>query len=105
VRSLYESGDDLNWEDGARVSYPERLEPTAEVPSEEEENVVYGFLALSRPFSSLASIMLTLALLQIASSLRSSFSIRTSRKRPVQYQSYAVHGYAAFGQFLVSPTR
>ncbi|KAL2129406.1 hypothetical protein VTI74DRAFT_7834 [Chaetomium olivicolor] len=40
VRSLYESGDDLNWEDGARVSLAERLEPTAEVPSEEEENVV-----------------------------------------------------------------
>jgi hypothetical protein len=48
VRSLYESGEDLNWEDGGRVSYPERLEPTAEVPSEEEENVVYGFLELSR---------------------------------------------------------
>lgn len=43
VRSLYESGDDLNWEDGGRVSYVERLEPTVEVPSEEEENVVYDF--------------------------------------------------------------
>ncbi|KAL2257426.1 hypothetical protein VTK26DRAFT_186 [Humicola hyalothermophila] len=41
VRSLYESGDDLNWEDGGRVSYAERLEPTAEVASlEEEENAV-----------------------------------------------------------------
>ncbi|KAL2160022.1 hypothetical protein VTH06DRAFT_1677 [Thermothelomyces fergusii] len=42
VRSLYESGDDLNWEDGGRVSYPERLglEPTTELPSEEEENAV-----------------------------------------------------------------
>ncbi|KAJ4306907.1 hypothetical protein N0V88_000279 [Collariella sp. IMI 366227] len=38
VRSLYESGDGLNWEDGGRVSFAERLEPTAEVPSEEEEN-------------------------------------------------------------------
>lgn len=47
VRSLYESGDDLNWEDGGRVSYSERLEPTAEVPSEEEENVVYDFLERS----------------------------------------------------------
>ena len=47
VRSLYESGEDLNLEDGERVSCPERLEPTAEVPSEEEENVVYGFLELS----------------------------------------------------------
>lgn len=51
VRSLYESGDDLNWEDGGRVSYAERLEPTAEVPSEEEENVVYGF-QLYLPFMS-----------------------------------------------------
>ncbi|KAL2265437.1 hypothetical protein VTJ83DRAFT_6537 [Remersonia thermophila] len=40
VRSLYESGDDLNWEDGARLSFVERLEPTAEVPSDEEENCV-----------------------------------------------------------------
>jgi hypothetical protein len=47
VRSLYESGDDLNWEDGGRVSFVERLEPTAEVPSEEEENVVYGFPCIS----------------------------------------------------------
>jgi hypothetical protein len=43
VRSLYESGDDLMWEDGAPVSFAERLAPTQEVPSEEEENVVYGF--------------------------------------------------------------
>ncbi|KAK4111235.1 RabGAP/TBC [Canariomyces notabilis] len=40
VRSLYESGDDLMWEDGAPVSFAERLAPTQEVPSEEEENVV-----------------------------------------------------------------
>ncbi|KAK3320894.1 hypothetical protein B0T19DRAFT_403502 [Cercophora scortea] len=39
VRSLYESGDVLNWQDG-RVSFCERLEPTEEVPSDEEENVV-----------------------------------------------------------------
>ncbi|KAK3297660.1 uncharacterized protein B0H64DRAFT_339545 [Chaetomium fimeti] len=45
VRSLYESGDDLNWEDGGRVSYPDRLEPTAEVPFEEEENVVSSRLS------------------------------------------------------------
>ncbi|KAK3900472.1 hypothetical protein C8A05DRAFT_45693 [Staphylotrichum tortipilum] len=42
VRSLYESGDGLNWEDGARVSYAERLEPTAEVPSDEDEHAVYA---------------------------------------------------------------
>ncbi|KAK5660736.1 hypothetical protein OQA88_12102 [Cercophora sp. LCS_1] len=40
VRSLYESGEDLNWQDGGRASYCERLEPTEEVPSDEEENVV-----------------------------------------------------------------
>ncbi|KAK4455490.1 USP6 N-terminal-like protein [Podospora aff. communis PSN243] len=43
VRSLYESGESLNWQDGGRGSYCERLEPTTEVPSDEEENVVYGF--------------------------------------------------------------
>lgn len=43
VRSLYESGEGLKWEDGGCVSFAERLEPTAEVLSEEEENVVYGF--------------------------------------------------------------
>jgi hypothetical protein len=43
VRSLYESGEGLNWQDGGRGSYCERLEPTTEVPSDEEENVVYGF--------------------------------------------------------------
>ncbi|KAK3387104.1 hypothetical protein B0H63DRAFT_149415 [Podospora didyma] len=44
VRSLYESGEGLNWQDGVRISFGERLEPTEEVPSDEEENVV-----LSRP--------------------------------------------------------
>ncbi|KAK4190002.1 hypothetical protein QBC35DRAFT_118235 [Podospora australis] len=55
VRSLYESGEGgssnssyLHWEDGGHVSFAsssstaeqrERLEPTVEVPSEEEENV------------------------------------------------------------------
>jgi len=43
VRSLYESGEDLDWRDGGRNSYSERLAPTKEVPSDEEENVVYGF--------------------------------------------------------------
>lgn len=43
VRSLYESGDDLFWEDGGRVSFVERLAPTAEVPSEEDEHAEYGF--------------------------------------------------------------
>ena len=43
VRSLYESADGLNWEDGGCVVFAERLEPTAEVPSEEEENAAYGF--------------------------------------------------------------
>ncbi|KAK0705275.1 rab-GTPase-TBC domain-containing protein [Lasiosphaeris hirsuta] len=40
VRSLYESGDSLSWQDGGRISFCERLEPTEEVPSDEEENVV-----------------------------------------------------------------
>ncbi|KAK3315002.1 rab-GTPase-TBC domain-containing protein [Apodospora peruviana] len=49
VRSLYDSGDGLNWQDGGRVSSGERLEPTEEVPSDEEENVV------SSPLSSPAN--------------------------------------------------
>lgn len=49
VRSLYESGEGLDWQDGGRLSFCERLEPTEEVPSDGEdnvdaaENVVYGF--------------------------------------------------------------
>ncbi|KJZ80285.1 hypothetical protein HIM_00135 [Hirsutella minnesotensis 3608] len=35
VRSLYQAGDDIDWEDGARRSYCERLEPTPEFPAEE----------------------------------------------------------------------
>lgn len=52
VRSLYETGDGLNWEDGARHSYCERLEPTPEVPAEEAAIDPYGIpghLSASRP--------------------------------------------------------
>ncbi|KYK55257.1 TBC domain protein [Drechmeria coniospora] len=35
VRSLYQAGDALHWEDGARHSFCERLEPTPEMPTEE----------------------------------------------------------------------
>ncbi|KAI0378462.1 rab-GTPase-TBC domain-containing protein [Hypomontagnella monticulosa] len=39
VRSLYESGEGLNWEEGARQSsIDERLRPAAEYPSEEDVN-------------------------------------------------------------------
>ncbi|EXF73467.1 TBC domain-containing protein [Colletotrichum fioriniae PJ7] len=45
VRSLYESGEGLRWEDGARPSdVGERLNSTAETPTEEVENDPYGFL-------------------------------------------------------------
>ncbi|KAL2876815.1 hypothetical protein SGCOL_008011 [Colletotrichum sp. CLE4] len=45
VRSLYESGEGLRWEDGARPSdIGERLNSTAETPTEEVENDPYGFL-------------------------------------------------------------
>lgn len=45
VRSLYESGESLSWEDGARQSsIDERLQPAAEYPSKEDENDAYGFL-------------------------------------------------------------
>lgn len=43
VRSLYGVGDAINWEDGARHSYCEPLEPTPELPAEEDGNDSYGF--------------------------------------------------------------
>ncbi|KAK0634808.1 hypothetical protein B0T17DRAFT_18265 [Bombardia bombarda] len=42
VRSLYESGDGLNWQEGGLVSLNERLKPTEEVPSDEEESAVFS---------------------------------------------------------------
>ncbi|KAG5917150.1 hypothetical protein E4U42_007375 [Claviceps africana] len=39
VRSLYETSDAMNWEDGARFSFCEHLEPTPEVPTEEDPHV------------------------------------------------------------------
>ncbi|UNI19962.1 hypothetical protein JDV02_006104 [Purpureocillium takamizusanense] len=38
VRSLYENGDGIKWEDGGRHSFCERLEPTPEIPAEEAAN-------------------------------------------------------------------
>lgn len=49
VRSLYESTDLVHWEDGApgrRSS--ELLEPPAEVPSDGEGNIAYGFPSVFR---------------------------------------------------------
>ncbi|KAG9500981.1 hypothetical protein J7337_006663 [Fusarium musae] len=43
VRSLYTVGDGSHGEPGKRHSYCERLEPTPEVPSEENELDPYGF--------------------------------------------------------------
>lgn len=43
VRSLYGVGDAINWEDGARRSYCEPLEPTPELPAEEDGIDSYGF--------------------------------------------------------------
>ncbi|KAG5971029.1 hypothetical protein E4U58_000327 [Claviceps cyperi] len=39
VRSLYETSDAINWENGARFSFCEHLEPTPEVPTEEDSHV------------------------------------------------------------------
>ncbi|OLN95314.1 TBC domain-containing protein [Colletotrichum chlorophyti] len=45
VRSLYESGDGIRWEDGARPEdVGERPDPPAENPKEDTENDPYGFL-------------------------------------------------------------
>ncbi|KAI1761694.1 rab-GTPase-TBC domain-containing protein [Hypoxylon sp. FL1150] len=54
VRSLYESGESLSWEDGARQSsIDERLRPAPEYPSQEDENDAYGFLIYPQPPSPL----------------------------------------------------
>lgn len=52
VRSLYESGEGLHWEDGARrSSIDERVQPEAEHPTEVNENDAYGFLIDPIPLS------------------------------------------------------
>lgn len=44
VRSLYETGDGISWEDSIRHSFCERLDPTPEVSAEDDENTTpYGF--------------------------------------------------------------
>lgn len=48
VRSLYETGDAINWEDGARFSFCEQLESTPEVPAEEDSNDPYDFLLATK---------------------------------------------------------
>lgn len=47
VRSLYATGDAINWEDGARFSFCEHLEPTPEVPAEEDAHDPYAVLWLT----------------------------------------------------------
>lgn len=43
VRSLYGVGETMHWEDGARHSFCEHLEPTPEVAAEDDENDSYDF--------------------------------------------------------------
>jgi hypothetical protein len=43
VRSLYQNGDDEEWEDSAQELLPPRLAPTKEVHSDEDDNAVYEF--------------------------------------------------------------
>jgi hypothetical protein len=59
VRSLYTVGDGSRGEPGKRRSYCERLEPTPEVPSEENELDPYGFPLTSQLYSSRTVAMLT----------------------------------------------
>lgn len=98
VRSLYESGDTLNWQDGGRVSFSERLEPTEEVPSDEEENVAYGFPCFSMAKRSVDANSWSSSPLQF-------FFGRLTRPswRPrAQSYSYPYDSYATFGQFLLT---
>lgn len=53
VRSLYETGDALKWEDGDKLSaLGEQTEPAQELSLEEVENDTYGF------FQSLALLII-----------------------------------------------
>ncbi|KAF4961893.1 hypothetical protein FSARC_9991 [Fusarium sarcochroum] len=63
VRSLYTVGDGSRGESGKRRSYCERLEPTPEVPSEENELDPYGFPLTSQLQSSRIIIYANLNLL------------------------------------------
>lgn len=49
VRSLYEAGDAISWEDGARHSFCDHLDPTPEVLAEDEDHVPYDNSSLIRP--------------------------------------------------------
>lgn len=49
VRSLYEAGDAIRWEDGARHSFCDHLDPTPEVLAEDEDHVPYDNSSLNRP--------------------------------------------------------
>ena len=55
VRSLYQTGEPMHWEDGARFSYCEQLEPTLEVPAEEDLHDVYVAIDDGHALCSLAA--------------------------------------------------
>lgn len=108
VRSLYESGEGLDWQDGGRLSFCERLEPTEEVPSDGEdnveaaENVVYGF-PLIAPRLCHRLLDADCAPSQRTSSSRN--SIRFSYYKRPNYVAYASNHYASGSQFLVTSAR
>jgi len=104
VRSLYESGEGLDWQDGGRDSYCERLAPTEEVPSDEEENVVYGFPLTAPSFFAPDSILTWQLFQRLSPSSRT--SARYSFNRRSNYHALAIsHVYSSAGQFILAATR
>jgi hypothetical protein len=103
VRSLYESGESLDWHDGGRGSYCEHLRSTREVPSDEEENVVYGF-SLTAPVSVMCSMLTAIPLSQRRSVEKPFVRSSTSRRRPACRSPIASY-YATAGQFFLTATR
>jgi hypothetical protein len=102
VRSLYEPDDSLHWQDGSgrvvsSAAGGEHLAPTAEVPSDGEDNAVYGC-----PRRSMTSRALSLVPSLADSTLFASQGFFKAWKRPLYQPS---HNYVPSGQFFVAATR
>lgn len=92
VRSLYAVGEGLHWEDGARHSYCEVLEPTPEAPSEDYDNDPYGFPLMSlSEFFSITSASRLLTCFQISHRLPPPGHLTPAWGTPRSGSSYSTH--------------
>jgi len=99
VRSLYDSGESLDWREGGRApAIAERLAPTEDAPLDEGEIVVYGFPWLcdaSSPPQNISFQVLTVAPSHCKQALSP-----TSPRTPCHL--YSSSRYATFGQFVAA---